>query len=447
MQSIGASNFEPLPPDQIKTFLLSFHCPEQRVLAWVRAHTICYPCSSAYCVDNRSNELRKVDCARELGLDESVVSRRMARLIALGLIRVDDAGRIYLCGRVAPTPEVATEDSVSETLPPTVRRALESMEEGEAQALEDCLRVWKDDRQSQLAEVVRAVRRQSDERLVQIMATFGFQKKARGWSRSPALIAEKVGVQASVERVAVQASNGQPTARAEGHDTGESAMAARADCEGECPASGRTEVSPSARAVQQVSAEVQQVNEPRTATIPPVDNKSLLINRPIDSGDLIDRPVWSSSTVLNKNKKRDDDKRTPREQPKYVTELDELVAEIRNATGIIEDRALIRAIIEKVETRGGTLREFLDWVKPRARRLKERPGPGFYLSEARKWGSSANQPAPDPCQVSPTRPPAGGKCQCCGGFGRLRDGGYCECSMGRDLARVEKRTNAKSAAS
>jgi hypothetical protein len=150
---------------------------------------------------------------------------------------------------------------------------------------------------------------------------------------------------------------------------------------------------------------------------------------------------------LNKNKKRDDDKRTPREQPKYVTELDELVAEIRNATGIIEDRALIRAIIENVETRGGTLREFLDWVKPRARRLKERPGPGFYLSEARKWGSSANQPAPDPCQVSPTRPPAGGKCQCCGGFGRLRDGGYCECSMGRDLARVEKRTNAKSAAS
>ena len=134
MQSIGASNFEPLPPDQIKTFLLSFHCPEQRVLAWVRAHTICYPCSSAYCVDNRSNELRKVDCARELGLDESVVSRRMARLVALGLIRVDDAGRIYLCGRVAPTPEVATEDSVSETLPPTVRRALESMEEGEAQA-------------------------------------------------------------------------------------------------------------------------------------------------------------------------------------------------------------------------------------------------------------------------------------------------------------------------
>jgi DNA-binding IclR family transcriptional regulator len=85
-------------------------------------------------VDNRSNELRKVDCARELGLDESVVSRRMARLVALGLIRVDDAGRIYLCGRVAPTPEVATEDSVSETLPPTVRRALESMEEGEAQA-------------------------------------------------------------------------------------------------------------------------------------------------------------------------------------------------------------------------------------------------------------------------------------------------------------------------
>ena len=112
---------------------------------------------------------------------------------------------------------------------------------------------------------------------------------------------------------------------------------------------------------------------------------------------------------------------------------------------MVEDQGLIRGIVENVELRGGTLREFLDWIKPRARRLKNRAGPGFYLSEARKWGSSRNQPAPEPCLVSPICPPVGGKCQCWGGFGLLSDGGYCRCSMGRDLERVEKRMKEKSA--
>jgi hypothetical protein len=177
-----------------------------------------------------------------------------------------------------------------------------------------------------------------------------------------------------------------------------------------------------------------------------VDNKTILINRPIDFLDQLDKAVSSSSSSFIKNKEcDDDDKRTPREKPKCVTEVDELVAEIRSSTGTTEDRGLIQAIIENLELRGGTLRDFLDWVKPRARRLKDRARPGFYLSEARKWGSTRNQPAPDPCPVSPTCPPVGGKCQCCGGFGRLSDGGYCQCSMGRDLERVEKRTKAKSA--
>src|SRR5437870_4072124 len=104
MRRMGASNFEPLPPDQIKTFLLSFHTAQERVLAWVRVYTVCYPCWSPYCVDSRGNELRQVDCARELGLDESVVSRRIARLSFLGLVRVDENRRIYLCGVVIPPP-------------------------------------------------------------------------------------------------------------------------------------------------------------------------------------------------------------------------------------------------------------------------------------------------------------------------------------------------------
>jgi hypothetical protein len=67
MRRMGASNFEPLPPDQIKTFLLSFHTAQERVLAWVRVHTVCFPYWSPYCVDSRRNEL---GCTSDLG-DES----------------------------------------------------------------------------------------------------------------------------------------------------------------------------------------------------------------------------------------------------------------------------------------------------------------------------------------------------------------------------------------
>jgi hypothetical protein len=392
-----------------------------------------------------------VDCARELGLDESVVSRRIARLSFLGLVRVDENGRIYLCGVVIPPPELAKDDSMDGTLPPTLQRAAESMDPQESQALQDCLRAWKADRQSQLADVVRKVRKQSDEDLVRIMATFGFRKQPRGWIRLPAT-SKEVAVQTSTspdapgEEVAVQASNGQSARPADGHDADEADVASQAGNGRERVASGRTDVSPRARAIQQVSAEVQQGNAPLTATIPAVNNKPILINRPIDSGDQLDQAVSSSSALFIKNKKCDDeDKRTPLEQPKYVTELDELVAEIRSSTGITEDQGLIRGIVENLELRGGTLRDFLDWVKPRARRLKDRARPGFYLSEARKWGSSRNQPALDPRLASPTCPPVGGKCQVCGGFGRLSDGGYCQCSMGRDLERVEKRMKEKSA--
>ena len=189
---MGATNFEPIPPDQIKTFLLSFHTAQERVLAWARVHTVCFPCWSPYCVANRGNELRQVDCARELSLDESVVSRRIARLSVFGLIRVDENGRIYLYGAVVPSSELTKNDSANGTLPPTLRRAAESLDQQEAQALHECLRVWKADRQSQLADVVRKVRRQSDEDLVKIMATFGCRKQTRGWIRRPVRTGEKV---------------------------------------------------------------------------------------------------------------------------------------------------------------------------------------------------------------------------------------------------------------
>jgi hypothetical protein len=182
------------------------------------------------------------------------------------------------------------------------------MDQQEAQALQDCLRVWKADRQSQLADVVRKVRRQSDQDLVEIVGRFGFRKQPRGWIRLPVGTGEKVALQASTrpgvagEEVAVQASNGQSARPADGLHGDEADVAAQGGNGRERLAGGRAEVSSSVHAVQQVSAEVQQGNAPLTATILEVNNKPILINRPVDSVDQLDQAVPSSSASLIKKK-------------------------------------------------------------------------------------------------------------------------------------------------
>ena len=173
---------------------------------------------------------------------------------------------------------------------------------------------------------------------MRIMATFGFRKQARGWIRLPATSkevavqtstspdapGEEVAVQASTspdaqgeegavqastspdapgEEVAVQASNGQSARPADRLDGDEADVAAQGGNGRERLASGPTEVSSRARAVQQVSAEVQQGNTPLTATIPAVNNNPILINRPVDSVDQLDQAVSSSSASLIKKKR------------------------------------------------------------------------------------------------------------------------------------------------
>ena len=93
-----------------------------------------------------------------------------------------------------------------------------SLDQQEGQALQDCLRAWKADRESHLADVVRKVHRQSDQDLVQIMGRFGFRKQPRGWIRLPV---------ATGEKVAVQASNGQSARPVEEHGPDETDVAAK----------------------------------------------------------------------------------------------------------------------------------------------------------------------------------------------------------------------------
>jgi hypothetical protein len=61
MKTMGAESgkWEPVPTEQLTSFLDLHYDPATRVLAWVRLHTVCFPYRKPYCVDERHNELRQ----------------------------------------------------------------------------------------------------------------------------------------------------------------------------------------------------------------------------------------------------------------------------------------------------------------------------------------------------------------------------------------------------
>jgi DNA-binding transcriptional ArsR family regulator len=150
MQSMGAGpgDWDTIPSDQIKSFLAPPYEPATRVLAWVRLHTICFPYLKPYCVDEHGHQLRRRDCAAELNLDESTVSRQMRAWERRGLIRLDEDGRIWLCGKVPP---VDIETGEHGDLPASVRQALETLETSARQNLTEKYLAWKDRRRKETA--------------------------------------------------------------------------------------------------------------------------------------------------------------------------------------------------------------------------------------------------------------------------------------------------------
>jgi hypothetical protein len=130
----------------------------------------------------------------------------------------------------------------------------------------------------------------------------------------------------------------------------------------------------------------------------------------------------------------DDQKPQPLSERKWASDTDELIAVIREATGERPDRKLLRQISDAVEGRGGTLRAYLDDIRPRIGRLKRKPGLGFFYTHGQNWGGAEQRQAPEPQQQAP-------KCSCT--FGQIEvDGEWrpCpECKLGRDLAAVSAR--------
>ena len=123
------------------------------------------------------------------------------------------------------------------------------------------------------------------------------------------------------------------------------------------------------------------------------------------------------------------------DEPK--SERAELIELIRGETGEAPDQRLVRDITKRLELHRISLREYLDDIKPRLRRLRRRARAGFFHQHATLWLDS--RPADRPAQPVSIR-----RCPACRGCGRISDG-YCVCAMGVELERSERRRAARKA--
>jgi len=141
-----------------------------------------------------------------------------------------------------------------------------------------------------------------------------------------------------------------------------------------------------------------------------------------------------SQSSLDRRKQENDDE----VRPVYASEKDELIALIRDSTGEQPDKKLVRKVADFLELRNGTLRQYLDDIRPRLTRLRQRPRAAFFYRHAEQWGGESSRPAAEPSKNESAR----GPCSCKGGFVQSQEGNReaCQnCDLGRDLARANAR--------
>jgi hypothetical protein len=414
---VDSGRYEPMPTDQITTFESASYEPSHRVLAWVRRHTICFdgtpgPERSSYCVDRRGNKLQQKDCAQELDLDVSIVSRHMRAWERRGLIKLEKEGRICLRGKVVPV-EIETSGEY-EALPTSLREALESLDVPARQTLHDEYLAWQVRRREETAAAMAIARKQSDQELAQLMLAHGLSKVGRRWT------------------VAVQQVNPSP----------DTPGAADSDSAPSCSTSNlATAEMASGSSTESL---VQQLSPRPNGSKPAApDDRPVRVQQVNLAQNGLGATQSSGRGGDRKNGIPAADAQSSDGPAKYASDRDELVALMTHYLGHGPDGQLVRDIVEMVEAkRGKTLREYLDDVflapkgpgqKPRVERLRHPPREGFFRDHAEKFGSSLTRTAPAPRKVDSAHPALGKKCQNCLGRGRLPSGDYCQCQMGKDM--------------
>ena len=124
------------------------------------------------------------------------------------------------------------------------------------------------------------------------------------------------------------------------------------------------------------------------------------------------------------------------DKTRWASPKDELISLMESAIGRRPEVKVVRDVCEVLEIRGAALAEYIADIRPRIGRLRSPPAEGFFLSQAKKWGSSETAPAPDPEKAEERTPQ--GRCSTCNGIGMV-DGGYCKCRMGADLKALAER--------
>lgn len=134
----------------------------------------------------------------------------------------------------------------------------------------------------------------------------------------------------------------------------------------------------------------------------------------------------------------------------YPSARAELAAVIRESTGGYKPtRKDLNQLENNIETRGGSLLEFIHDIRPRLGRLKLKPTIAFFVSQAQQWNTAGAQPEPEPVSAEEQRLwvlRASGRlmkdgkvlerCATCKSSGRV-EGRYCECQHGQALAKLE----------
>lgn len=139
------------------------------------------------------------------------------------------------------------------------------------------------------------------------------------------------------------------------------------------------------------------------------------------------------------NEKRLDPTTTTTEpKPEQNPDRIGLIEAIRQTTGIQPDRKLVQQIRDRLEVRGVNEAEFILDTVPRCGRNREKTGPGFWLSQAARFGETPpRERPPDPEK----KPPICNLCQDTGRVRKDRDGIvliYCSCQCGNVMKGVDE---------
>lgn len=435
MMACGSSNgaYDVEAPDQWRFVLLHVRDPHEKAMAWVKSKTTAYLHESPFCVDEHGNWVFAEHMAVDLGWKRQTARNVLGDLRSQGRIRLDDSvqngkkgKRIWYCADVPMARQASTDDPYDAEDPdeeepedhadPTSNggcrnsvhscgltyvvdfiKKLSPKNRAEAKRKVDACAEW---RREFMADGMAALRVIADRVEDTTLLEIGVPKKRLEKRRETkvkwvqlSLLAEPNFVQSCVTDFVQSADS--------------------------------TSYKPKSDPVQSGVSFMGSAATATTATLSAASSSSTLIDKGPEP-----KPVESQKLTTT----------NPPESPspqKYATDRDELVALIQKNTGRLPDQKLVRDIAEKVELRGFTLRLFLDDIGPRVLRLTKPPGEGFFISHAGKFGGVETTLVPEPETIE-QKAERTGPCKKCHGIGTVF-GVYCDCRMGRDLERVEKR--------